>query len=85
VLYVVDSVTRKWLDHAKAEGQTIDGSSEDGTFAAGIHRMRELMPVLMNDIIQSAPPTHKVSFLFFASRLMAVPGTTDTHESHCCP
>ncbi|KAH6678883.1 hypothetical protein F5X68DRAFT_34983 [Plectosphaerella plurivora] len=59
VLYVVDSVTRKWLDLAKAEGQTIDGSSKDGTYAAGIHRMRELMPLLMNDIIQSAPPTHK--------------------------
>lgn len=61
VLYVVDSVTRKWLELAKAQGQTVDGSSKDGTFAAGIHRMRELIPVLMNDIIQSAPPTHKVS------------------------
>lgn len=60
VLYVVDSVTRKWLDHAKANGQTINSSAQDGTFAAGVHRVTELMPVLMNDIIQAAPEDQKV-------------------------
>ncbi|CRK32054.1 hypothetical protein BN1723_018476, partial [Verticillium longisporum] len=38
VLYVVDSVTRKWLERAKSSGQDVDGSATDGTFAAGVHR-----------------------------------------------
>ncbi|KAI9170972.1 Rpb7-binding protein seb1 [Paramyrothecium foliicola] len=59
VLYVVDSVTRKWLEQAKAQGQAINGSAQDGTYAAGVHRVTELMPVLMNDILQSAPEEQK--------------------------
>ncbi|KAG6015515.1 hypothetical protein E4U43_005154 [Claviceps pusilla] len=59
VLYVVDSVTRKWLEQAKAQGQTVNSSARDGTFAAGVHRVTELMPVLMNDILQTAPDEHK--------------------------
>ncbi|KAG5935424.1 hypothetical protein E4U53_000429 [Claviceps sorghi] len=59
VLYVVDSVTRKWLEQAKAQGQTVNSSARDGTFAAGVHRVTELMPVLMNDIFQTAPEEHK--------------------------
>ena len=55
VLYVVDSVTRKWLEQAKVQGQAINSSAQDGTYAAGVHRVTELMPVLMNDIIQTAP------------------------------
>ncbi|KFA80470.1 hypothetical protein S40288_02101 [Stachybotrys chartarum IBT 40288] len=59
VLYVVDSVTRKWLEQAKAQGQTINSAAQDGTYAAGVHRVTELMPVLMNDILQSAPGEQK--------------------------
>ncbi|KAJ4153107.1 hypothetical protein LMH87_009612 [Akanthomyces muscarius] len=59
VLYVVDSVTRKWLEQAKAQGQAINSSAPDGTYAAGVHRVTELMPVLMNDISQSAPEDQK--------------------------
>nr|XP_036584126.1 RNA-binding protein [Colletotrichum truncatum]KAF6793515.1 RNA-binding protein [Colletotrichum truncatum] len=59
VLYVVDSVTRKWLEQAKASGQPVDSSAPDGTYAAGVHRVTELMPVLMNDILQSAPEGQK--------------------------
>ncbi|KAG6039375.1 hypothetical protein E4U41_002765 [Claviceps citrina] len=59
VLYVVDSVTRKWLEQAKAQGQTVNSSARDGTYAAGVHRVTELMPVLMNDIVQFAPEEHK--------------------------
>ncbi|KAM3460331.1 hypothetical protein NHJ6243_006045 [Beauveria neobassiana] len=59
VLYVVDSVTRKWLEQAKAQGQPINSSAPDGTYAAGVHRVTELMPVLMNDISQSAPEDQK--------------------------
>lgn len=60
VLYVVDSVTRKWLEQAKAQGQTVNSSAPDGTFAAGVYRVTELVPVLMNDILQTAPEEHKV-------------------------
>jgi protein NRD1 len=61
VLYVVDSVTRKWLEQAKAQAQAIDSSAPDGTYAAGVNRVTELMPVLMNDILQSAPKEQKMS------------------------
>ncbi|KAM0815148.1 hypothetical protein AB5N19_00942 [Seiridium cardinale] len=59
VLYVVDSVTRRWIDQAKQQNQTINSSAPDGTYAAGVHRVTELIPVLMNDIIQSAPEEQK--------------------------
>ncbi|RSL53711.1 hypothetical protein CEP53_007658 [Fusarium sp. AF-6] len=59
VLYVVDSVTRKWLEQAKAQAQAINSSAQDGTYAAGVHRVTELMPVLMNDILQTAPEEQK--------------------------
>ena len=60
VLYVVDSVTRKWTEQAKLAGQPINSAAEDGTFAAGVNRVKELLPVLMNDIIHSAPDDQKV-------------------------
>ncbi|KFZ13849.1 hypothetical protein V502_06404, partial [Pseudogymnoascus sp. VKM F-4520 (FW-2644)] len=59
VLYVLDSVTRKWIEQAKANGQPITVSAQDGTYAAGVHRVTELLPVLMNDIIASAPDDQK--------------------------
>ncbi|KAI8630905.1 hypothetical protein F5Y19DRAFT_39198 [Xylariaceae sp. FL1651] len=59
VLYVVDSVTRKWVDQAKQQGQPINSAAQDGTYAAGVHRVTELLPVLMNDIIQNAPGEQK--------------------------
>lgn len=36
----------------------------DGTFAAGVTRVTELLPSFMNDIITSAPEDHKVCLLF---------------------
>ena len=62
VLYVVDSVTRRWVDQAKQQGQQINSSAPDGTYAAGVHRVTELLPVLMNDILQNAPPEQKVRY-----------------------
>ncbi|KAI1817568.1 hypothetical protein GGS20DRAFT_504674 [Poronia punctata] len=59
VLYVVDSVTRRWIDQAKQHNQPINSSAEDGTYAAGVHRVTELLPALMNDIIQNAPAEQK--------------------------
>ena len=60
VLYVVDSVTRKWTELAKSAGQPINTTAQDGTYAAGVNRVQELLPVLMNDISQTAPSEQKV-------------------------
>ncbi|KAI9752777.1 MAG: hypothetical protein M4579_005483 [Chaenotheca gracillima] len=59
VLYVVDSVTRQWVDHAKKAGQVVGTAAGDGTYAAGVNRVTELLPVLMNDILQKAPADQK--------------------------
>lgn len=55
-------MTRKWLDQAKAQGQSINASAQDGTYAAGVNHVTELMPVLMNDISQTAPEEQKVRY-----------------------
>lgn len=60
VLYVVDSVTRQWVEAARKAGQPSGGSAPDGTFAAGVNRVTELLPVLMTDIINNAPENQKV-------------------------
>ncbi|KAL1311109.1 hypothetical protein AAFC00_001314 [Neodothiora populina] len=60
VLYVVDSVTRQWLDKAHSAKQDVSGSSApDGTFASGVHKITELLPALIDDLLQNAPPDHK--------------------------
>lgn len=59
VLYVVDSVTRQWVDQARKAGQTLGSGASDGTFAAGVNRVTELLPVLLNDIIANAPEDQK--------------------------
>lgn len=48
------------MDMAKAEGQAIGPAARDGTPAAGVHKVTELMPTLMNDIVATAPEDHKV-------------------------
>ncbi|KAA8911342.1 NRD1 protein, partial [Sphaerosporella brunnea] len=55
-LYVVDSIARKYLDQAKKNHQDVSSSAPDGTFAAGVFRITNLLPPLMNDILQNAPP-----------------------------
>ena len=62
VLYVVDSVTRGWLDQARKSGQPIGPAAADGTFAAGVNHVTELLPSLMTDIINTAPEAQKVRF-----------------------
>ncbi|KAF7509140.1 hypothetical protein GJ744_008367 [Endocarpon pusillum] len=59
VLYVVDSVTRQWVDQARKAGQTPGSGAPDGTFAAGVNRVTELLPVLLTDIINTAPEDQK--------------------------
>lgn len=62
VLYVVDSVTRAWVEQARKKGQNIGSSATDGTFAAGVNRVTELLPAFMNDLINTAPEEQKVRF-----------------------
>ncbi|KAJ5317318.1 hypothetical protein PENANT_c034G01811 [Penicillium antarcticum] len=59
VLYVVDSVTRQWVDAARKAGQAPGSDAPDGTFAAGVKRVTDLLPVLMTDIINNAPQDQK--------------------------
>lgn len=62
VLYVVDSVTRAWVEQARKAGQPVGASENpsDGTFAAGHRRVSELLPSFMTDIINTAPQDQKV-------------------------
>ncbi|CCX04237.1 hypothetical protein FPQ18DRAFT_134072 [Pyronema domesticum] len=55
-LYVVDSITRKYLELAKKNNQDVSPNAPDGTFAAGVYRITNLLIPLMNDILQHAPP-----------------------------
>ncbi|RAH48542.1 Nrd1 complex RNA-binding subunit [Aspergillus brunneoviolaceus CBS 621.78] len=59
VLYVVDSVTRQWVEQARKAGQPSGSAAPDGTFAAGVNRVTELLPILMTDIISNAPDDQK--------------------------
>jgi protein NRD1 len=78
VLYVVDSVTRQWVDQARKSGYPAGSTASDGTFAAGVNRVTELLPVLMNDIINSAPREQKVRANRLAPREL-VEGTGRCH------
>ena len=63
VLYVVDSVTRQWLEQARKAGQTLGPDASGATFAAGVNHVTELLPALMQDIIAVAPEDQKVRSL----------------------
>ena len=63
VLYVVDSVTRAWVEQARKAGQTFGPSASDGTFAAGVNRVTELLPSFMTDILTNCPEEQNVRLL----------------------
>lgn len=58
ILYVIDAAMRKWLDKATANGEIIDHSSEDGSYGSAVNRVKELMPVFINDLRTFAPVSH---------------------------
>ena len=64
-------MTRQWVDQAKKSGQQLGSGAPDGTFAAGVTRVTELLPVLMNDIIATAPEDQKVCLLLCLSHCLA--------------
>lgn len=82
-------MTRSWLDQAKKAGQSAAGGGPDGTFAAGVARMTELLPVLMNDILSSAPEDHKVRSLDIVtslhhSSLRSITNAASIVNNHSC-
>ncbi|KAF1829061.1 hypothetical protein BDW02DRAFT_510868 [Decorospora gaudefroyi] len=59
VLYVVDAVARQWVERAKQAGQTVSKNATPGTYASGVQMMRDVLPAMMSNLIQSAPETQK--------------------------
>jgi protein NRD1 len=59
VLYVVDAVARQWVEKAKKAGQAVSKSAAPGTYAAGMQMMHDVLPAMMNNLIQSAPEHQK--------------------------
>lgn len=55
VLYVIDSITLHWVDATRRAGRPPRSAAPGGTLAAGVDRMTKLLPVLMTDIISTAP------------------------------
>jgi hypothetical protein len=51
------------MDQARKLGQSLGPVAADGSFAAGVKHVTELLPSLMTDIINSAPEQQKVRFL----------------------
>jgi protein NRD1 len=53
----------------------VSGAAPDGTFAAGVFRITNLLPPLMNDILQHAPPEeNKVRLSILQNRHEKEPG-----------
>lgn len=59
MLYVVDAVARQWVERAKQAGQTVSKNAVPGTYASGVQMMRDVLPAMMMNLIQSAPETQK--------------------------
>ena len=56
-------MTRQWLDHARKAKQTVSPGAADGTYAAGVYHVTELLPSFMNDTLNNAPEDQKVRTL----------------------
>ena len=63
VLYVVDSVARAWLDRVKKSGQAFARNAAEGTLASGVQKITDVLPYLMDHILQSAPDDQKRKIL----------------------
>jgi protein NRD1 len=59
VLYVVDSVIRQWVEKAKKAGQAVSSKAAAGTYASGVQMVRDALPVVLSDLVKSAPENHK--------------------------
>ncbi|KAF2197158.1 hypothetical protein GQ43DRAFT_458675 [Delitschia confertaspora ATCC 74209] len=59
VLYVLDSVTRQWVEKARQSNQVVSHKAAEGTFASGVQKVTDLLPTLVNELIQTAPENHR--------------------------
>ncbi|CUM68306.1 uncharacterized protein PRCAT00006028001 [Priceomyces carsonii] len=50
-LYVVDSIVRVYVDEARKNNQEINASAPEGTYAAGVFRISELIESLVDDTL----------------------------------
>lgn len=48
-LYTVDSIVRVYVDEAKKRNEAIDPLAPEGTFAAGVNRISELIELIIDD------------------------------------
>jgi protein NRD1 len=81
VVYVVDSVSRDWVNHIRKADQTPHtGSASEGTFQAGIQKMSDILPSLMKQLFNVAPENQEVSNRRAFHRMIR---TTTVHAS--CP
>ncbi|KAF1990628.1 hypothetical protein K402DRAFT_417407 [Aulographum hederae CBS 113979] len=64
VLYVIDSVTRRWIEQARQTGQALSGKdAPNGTYAAGVYKMTEVLPALMREYLPNVPQAQKERLL----------------------
>lgn len=59
VLYVLDSVTRQWMEKSRQAGQTVSPNAAEGTYASGVQKVTDVLPTLMNELIQTAPENQR--------------------------
>ncbi|KAL6708260.1 hypothetical protein ACN47E_003184 [Coniothyrium glycines] len=59
VLYVVDAVARQWVEKAKSAGQAVTKHAAPGTYASGVQLVRDVLPVLLGNLVNSAPEAQK--------------------------
>lgn len=84
VLYVVDSVSRSWLEQARKENQPLGPDAAEGTYAAGVGRITELLPAFMNDIIAVAPEDQKVRYLDMMLKAIRTASILERCKKMCC-
>lgn len=69
VLYVIDSITRHWVEATRRLGRPPRSAAPDGTLAAGVDRITKSLPALMTDIVSHAPLNQKVCRLMLKTYL----------------
>lgn len=70
------------MEKAAAAGQDLAAASpQDGTFVSGVRRIRDVLPIIMTDIIQSAPEDHKVSYKASALKTVLL---SSAQEAYWC-
>ncbi|KAF8468435.1 hypothetical protein BDZ91DRAFT_762407 [Kalaharituber pfeilii] len=65
ILYIVDSVAREYMNQARKAGEEYSPTAPDGTYYAGLNRIKDILPNLINDMAQYAPEhKDKINKLF---------------------